>query len=324
MHSPVVGDNRLKKLGRGFIDTCEQWWAKHIARPVFFLLPPMIVTNVATRSNLQQEIADLLGDKVAAFIHGSALLIIVGAYLYVAFLKGVYAAIEHYSKPERELGRKECIAILQALDNVVSEKCRRFGDDLKITKKGAKHDAASIFLSITRPDQQIALLVEAVRTVFSFLDETNALFRIGLLSVKEGKPTEWLAFSPTAHPPRTAASDLSAPGSCVSSAIRTKSIVVVQDIQKEIKKRTKGERRFMKGNTQPTDQGSQLCFPIIHASSGNVEYVLSIAGNKRDCLIEEHAELYAWILEHFVLRISLEHNLVLLREMANGPERKAA
>lgn len=324
MHNPIVGDNWLKKSGRLLIDFCEQWWVKHIARPFVFLLPPMLVTNVATRSGFQQQLAVLLGEKISGFVQESALLIIIGAYVYVTLLKGIYAAIEHYSKPERELGRKECIAILSALNTVVSEKCRRFGDNLKRSKICNNQNASNIFFQITCPDQQIALLIEAVRTVFSYLDETNALFRVGILSIKNDRAEEWLAFSPTSHPPRTLPSELCAPSSCVSYAIKTKSIVVIQDIQKELSKRTKNQRRFMKGNTQRSDQGSQLCFPIIHPSSSSVEYVLTIAGNKKDCLIEKHAELYAWVLEHFVLRLSLEHNLILLKEIANESERKAA
>lgn len=324
MHDPIVGDNWRKKAGRSIVDLCEQWWVKCIIKPFIFILPPMIVTNVATRSELQKQLFNILGEKISGFVHDSALLIIIGAFIYVMILKSIYAAIEHYSKPERELGRKDFIAIISALNTVVSEKCRRFGDDLKKYKASTNQDAVSIFFQITRPDQQIALLVEAVHTIFLYLDKTNALFRVGILSVKNGRAEEWLAFSPGSHPPRTSASELSVPSSCVSHAIKTKSIIVVQDIQHELSKRTKIERRFMKGNTQPSDQGSQLCFPIVHPSSSTVEYVFTVTGNKKNCLIEEHAELYAWLLEHFVLRVILEHNLILLKEVANESGKKVA
>lgn len=40
----------------------------------------------------------------------------------------------------------------------------------------------------------------------------------------------------------------------------------------------------------------------------------TIVADKENCILEEHAELYRWILNHFVLRLTLEHNLIILKE----------
>lgn len=318
MQHPIVGDNKWKKFARSVVKFCEQWWVQQLVRPIFFLFPPMLATTIATRQGLQTEITATLGDKVGAFINNSALLTLIGAYFYVAFLKTLYAGIEHYSKPGKELSVEDILAILEALNVVVGDKSRRIGGEAKSSRSKQSIDPTATFLQITRPDQQIALLVAGLRSVFSYLDEENALFRVGLLKITDGVPDEWVAFSPESHPPRTPANQLSTPTSTVAQAIKSRSVVVVDDIQKELKKRTKDERRFLKGNTQPNEQGSQLCYPVVHSTSGNVEYVITVAANKKECLVERHAELYSWIIDHFVLRISLEHSLLILKEKANG------
>lgn len=132
-----------------------------------------------------------------------------------------------------------------------------------------------------------------------------------------------MAFEPGAHPPRTQAKNLASPSSTVSHAIKKKSIVIVDNIQNELSKPNKKERQFLKSNTQPTDQGSQICYPIVHASTGVIEYVLTIAGNKKNCFLSKHAELYAWIIGIFTTRISLEHSLLILKEKANGGKKSA-
>lgn len=318
MHRPVVGDSWLKRRTRNFIEFSEQWWVKSLVRPVVFLLPPMFVTAVVSRQGLHDQVVNIFGPTIGDILNHSAVLILLGAYLYVVIMKSIYAAIEHYSRPKRELNTKDLLAILQAINIVVGDKNKRFCSYLKKQLHSPTINSAETFQEITRPDQQIALLITGLRTVFEYIDDKNAFYRVGLLRIEDSVPVEWVAFEPASHPPRTPPSQLAAPSSTVSNALRTRSIVVVEDIQAELnRKANKKERRYLRSNTQPHEQGSQLCFPINHASTGNVEYILTIAGNKKLCLIEEHAELYSWIIEHFATRISLEFSLLILKEKAN-------
>ena len=131
----------------------------------------------------------------------------------------------------------------------------------------------------------------------SSLTESDALFRVGLLIVTDGSPTEWAHFDPAERPPRTPAQDLAHPGSTVMLAIRAKSPVVVEDIAKELRKKTKEKRRYLKCNTREGEEGAQLCYPVIHPTTGRVEYVITIAGDKKCCLLERHQALYEWIID---------------------------
>lgn len=307
-------DSNGKKLCRNLVKLCESWFVKHLLRPVLFLLPPMLLTMVAVRQGLQAEVVEFLGPAVGGLLNQSALLIILGTYLYVVLMKAIYAGIKSYAKPEKELDVGDMVAILEALDIVVGDKAKRMGMEAKRLSQVAGVCGVKTFRQVTRPDQQIPLLIRGIRGVFEFMDTEKTIFRVGLLRIEEGKPVDWYSFDPASHPPRTQAIALKAPTSTVSQCIKSRSIVVVDDIQKELSKKTKKQRRFVRGNTQDDDQGSQLCYPLIHPATGKVEYVVTIAGNRTNCLVARHSELYAWVISHFAVRLSVEHSLLMMKE----------
>jgi hypothetical protein len=173
-----------------------------------------------------------------------------------------------------------------------------------------------IFSELTKPEQQISLLISALKACIECIDQTNSFFRVGLLLIKNDEPYEWACFDPAGRPPRTPAGDLSHPGSTVMQSIKTKTPVLVEDIAKELKIKNKDNRRFLKFNTAAGEDGSQLCYPIIHPATGKVAYVITVAGDKKLCLAEKHLPLYTWLIDHFAMRISLEHSLLLIKEKA--------
>ena len=324
MNEPVVGDSWIKKQCRGIVKICESLFIKHIIRPIFFLLPPTILTMVAAKKGLQVEIVLLVGENIGNFLNQSALLIIIGAYLYVVIIKSIYAAIRSYAKPAKELEVGDLIAIIKSIDIVVGDKAKRMGNQAKLILNSRSICGRKTFKKVTRPDQQIPLLISGVRSVFEYMDDANTIFRVGLLKIEKNKPVDWYSFDPVSQPPRTKATASQSPTSTVSQCIKSRSIIIVDDIQKELNKKTKKERKFVKGNTQELDQGSQLCYPLIHPATGQIEYVFTIAGNRSNSLVMKHSELYAWIINHFAVRISMEHSLLIMKEKANEPETVAA
>ncbi len=317
MQHPVVGDNKRKKLCRLTVKFCELWSVTYFLRPLLFVLPPMIITLAVTKKSINTDIIELFGRYIGNLINNSGLIIIIGLFLYITIMKALYAAIYSYSKPAKDVDIDDLLAILKALNLVVGDKCKRMSNEVKKVLAQTTICPATTFNNITHPEQQIPLLIAGIRSVFEYMDKTNAMFRTGLLRIASGKPIEWVAFEPASNPPRTAAKNLSVPTSTVMHAIKNKSIIVVADIQAELNKKSKAIRRFVKSNTQESDQGSQLCYPVVHPATGDVEYVITIAGNKKDSLVENYAELYTWIIEHFSLRLSLEHSLLILKEKSN-------
>ncbi|MBW3165517.1 hypothetical protein [Ferrimonas balearica] len=184
----------------------------------------------------------------------------------------------------------------------------------KASTEDAQLCAKTVFREITQPESQIPLLIHGIHTVFESVISEEVTWRIGLLKIEGGKPIDWYAFFPGESPPRTSPRALGAPSSTVSKCIETKAMVIVEDIQQELGKRNKQSRRFVKGNTQPNDQGSQLCYPIIHSATGEVEYVITIAGDRARCMLERYRTIFDYVLQRFALRLSIEHALLIMKE----------
>ena len=324
MNEPIIKDHLGKKICKNIVSFCESWFIKHIVRPIFFLLPPSLLTMIAAKEGMQAEVVQYSGQLIGDFLNKSALIIIICTYIYVVLMKAVYAGVKSYAKPARELEIGDLFALLKAIDIVVGDKVKRVTLEVKKIINNSNVIGDLKFLQSTRPDQQIPLLIVGLRSVFEYMDKEKTVYRVGLLRIVNDKPVDWFSFDPASLPPRTEAQTLGAPTSTVSQCIKNKSLVVVEDIQKELKKRTKKERRYIKGNTQETDEGSQLCYPLIHPATGKVEYVFTVAGNRSCCLVEKYSELYAWIIRHFAVRVSLEHSLLIVKEKADESTKEAA
>lgn len=320
VYKPTSKDSFFRKSCRKITASCDHWFVRSFLKPVFFILPPSLVTMVVSKSNLKQELTSILGADISSFLTQSSLLVLIGAYLYVVILKSLFSGIDYYSKPERELSRDDILVVLKAIGIVVGDKMKRFSNHAKDTVSKTTVNRGDIFLELTQPRQQIDLLVSALRTSIDWIDQTNAFFRVGLLVIKNNEPVEWAYFDPAERPPRTLPKDLSHPGSTVMKAIKAKSPILVEDIAKELKIKNKDKRRFLKCNTTEDEDGAQLCYPIIHPATGVIEYMITIAGDKKLCLEEKHLPLYVWLIEHFAMRISLEHSLLLIKEKTNEQE----
>lgn len=325
MPKPIIEQPLTKRICKKITSFCETWMVKHILRPVFFLMPPAFLTLIATREGLRDNIVKYTSASTGEYLNNSAILILLITYLYVVIMKAIYAWIVNHAKPEKELEVGDLLALLKAIDIVVSDKTKRMSMEAKLLLNKDRACGQKTFLQITRPDQQIPLLIGGIRNVFEYMDNTDTVFRVGLLKIENNKPIDWYSFDPVSLPPRTPAKALKTPTSTVAHCIKTRSIVVIEDIQKELSKKAKKDRHFVKSNVQDSDEGSQLCYPLIHPATGNIEYVFTIAGNRANCLNKKHKELYSWIIEHFSVRVSMEHSLLIMREKAaNEPEKIAA
>jgi hypothetical protein len=316
VRKPVVGDSRSREFCRKFVRFSEHWLVKNLVRPVIFIMPPSIITLVATRSGLQAQLDPLLGHKIVSLLNDSALLVLVFASLYVYLLRTIYSAIEHHSKPERELNRDDLNAMLNSLNVVVGDKMKRFSSYFRSIDQEKRLCGNDVFQNITQPRQQIGMLVAALRGVFEFIDSSDALFRVGLLIIKDDKPCEWAHFEPAEHPPRTEPSELANARSTVMHCIKAKSAVLVEDIAKELAKR-ENKQRYLRCNTGDGDNGSQLCIPVICPMTRKVIYVITIAADRKCALREKHLPLYRWIADNYTLRMTLEHSLLILKEKTN-------
>lgn len=316
MIDPIVDDNRGRKICRAVVKICEGFFVKNVVYPVVIVLPPAVMMAVAQRSELKTEVSKLAPSLGEMLTTTTALAVLIGAPLYMVLVKTIYAAIKNYSKPGRELSKPEIISILNAIEIAVNAKSIRMATGARGALGKGSICPKETFRDITLPGQQMSLLTTGIHAVFERLSGETIDFKVGLLKVENGKPTEWLAFHPQAIAPSMTAEELTHRTSTVSCCLRSKKIVIVDDIEKELRKK-EDKRRYVASSAEAKEKGSQLCFPVTHPATGKIQLVITIAGDKANSLIERHSDLYEWVLKHFVVRLSLEQSLLIMKEKAN-------
>jgi len=280
------------------------------------VIPVTFLGIVLTKKQLLKNFP--YGEKLIAY--QIPLILVFVASLVISKL--VYAFIKEYSKPNSCVNNEEILAIVSAIDGVVDSKNHRFLDATKQSIK-EKWDAKRTFNEITKPEQQIALLVYAIQGVFEFIYNKEVEIKVGLMEVRESKPQEWFAFAPKDLPPKTGPQDLSAKSSSIMRALESGGLVVVESIKKELQKKSKKDRMCVKGRGDDND-GSLIAMPIYCPNTRQAIYVLSIKANREGTFSIEEAERYKWILQvMFFKRIVLEHHLLLMKKGSeNGQEIK--
>jgi hypothetical protein len=198
----------------------------------------------------------------------------------------------------------------------VASKNERFLDSAKRSLR-EKWKAAKIFREITKPEQQIALLVYAIQGIFEFIYKQKVVIKVGLMEIKQNKPKEWFAFAPKDLPPKTGADVLSVPTSAIMRCIEYGDMLVIEDMKKEISKKNKNDRHCVKGLSLDNDNGSLITMPVYCPNTREPIYVLSIRANKSQVFRVHDKERFKWILQNlFLKRIVLEHHLMLMKEEA--------
>ena len=316
MRIPATAERALGKMSKKFIAFCEKPLIKHIVGPIVVVLPPALVTLTVSKETIKTEMVRLLGPNIGTFLNESALILYIGAFIYLQFLKALYALMEERSKPRRELDRNDLVALMGAIGVVVDDKANRFIRAVKkaITGNPTFSSDETIFQEITQPEQQIGLLVTGIRTIFEqSIDQKNTAFHVGLVTVSNGRPVDWAFYVPPTPGPRIHASDLDHSESTVFHCIKKRRTILIEDVIKEARK-PPGKRQYRDFGLEGNANGSLLCYPLIHSATESIEYVLTIYGDSKKSLEYKYRELYEWVIRHFSTRIMLEHSLLMLKE----------
>ena len=285
--------------------------AQHLIYPIIIGLPAYLIVTVAAKGKLLTQAEGWIGSKAADYINSSALQILVIVYLLSVFGKLLAWLIDHCSKPNRELSREDILSILKSIEPVVDDKSRRFEKYARDLIKGRTVLGEKTFSEITQPEQQISLLIAALKSALEYIDKTNASFRIGIVIVNDNIPSGWGFYVPQEQQPSLTLEQLKDPRTTIMHAINDRNMVIVEDIVKEIQN---PKPRYLKNGSHHPTNGSLLCYPIIHPVTQQIEYVLTIAGDQKGCLAEKHAPLYSWVLRYYVSRIQLEHSLLIIKQ----------
>lgn len=308
---------KLPKGGGGLNDACAKRlfslykipWVQFFLAPLLFTLPPVLLTKF-TDSQKFHDFVSADFPQLAEFLDRYYLASILFATIYtiavLAFAKSIVRRVRI-----REIDTSGLLSIIAALDGIVGPKAARFGEHVKNIPNLTRE---TIFCTISQPQLQI---VEIIRSLWYLFDaaksrETNNLIRVVLARFADGKIIGFPVYFPADEFVDASLDDLNKPNSAFSTAFRTKKILVIPDIEKEL--RTK--KRYEPLGNHDDDSGSLICYPVIHKSTREVPFVISIHCDEKNYFKQdnEFVEIYKLTLERFALRLSVEYSLLLLKE----------
>lgn len=289
----------------------ERWWARYLIGPLLVSAPPIFLLNYARLPEIQGVAASLLPNWAGSLIpqNPSYLIFAAGVYTYACTVG--YGFVQGCSRPREEISVRGLLTLLHTIEVVVGSKAARFESAVQDINSG-RLDQNGIFLRITQPEQQIALLAQGILGFFDALEASDVGFKISVAEMKDGKPVAWFHHAPTSNPPRTQLSTLQRPESAICRAAKRKRLIVVEDFTVECQK-AKKNRNYVDEEQDSPDPGSLISYPVILGKSGSVALVVTVVADKNGYFKKHKADLYRWILDRFVVRRQLECQLLELR-----------
>ncbi|WP_339858901.1 hypothetical protein [Pseudohongiella acticola] len=283
-----------------------------IALTVLIYAVPAFLFTYLVETGFSELLNQILPQALTDLINNNKALIIVLCCLIFLFER-IWPIIDKtYIQPNITITDEGGLFLLESLNSIVRAKADRFGSEYeRLRKEDRLDDKSEVFSTITKPDQQIFCIVASIWAFLEAITE-EIEFEVRLVEVSNSKPIDWVAFAPADDPPAKKPDFLDVPTSALSNCIKKNKIIIVSDVAKEASKRT-GQQYYM---THEGDQGAILCYPIYNKPSKSFPYVLCIKANKVNYFVEKRLDYYKWLLEHFSERISVEHNLRLLKEGA--------
>lgn len=312
MRSSITHEGFLQKICIKLAKIFEQWWAKYIIGPLIVSAPPGLVFGFYQYESIHEKLPEWL----VSYFTTNQFTIIILTPLYVYLLTVIYGAIQGCSQSNDEIDTKGLLSLFDTLEKVVGSKAKRFDNVLWGLETGESHaDPATIFLEITQPSQQIALLAEGLHGFFDAIDTSGVSFKVTIASIEGNLPVEWFYYAPECEPPRTPFEVLQQPNSAICRSIKTRRMVVIEDFKSEAEKGDEGF--YAVGDGDEIDHGSLICYPLFDPRRGVVPYVLTVVANKKKYFLKRKRPIYQWVVERFVVRMKLEHHLEALKNKAS-------
>lgn len=205
--------------------------------------------------------------------------------------------------------KRALMTLFHLIDNVVGNKSERFANFAATYKPNGK----DVFLEITKPELQIDLLIKAVYSFFeSIKTSEDDEVRVCLVEMGPKHAKSFMFYEPKDQDP---AEDIKAYQNdrCgFTVAKQNKNLLIIEDIQKELKKRRTFDRRYIEVKGDP-NSGSIIIFPIRHRGLKEISYCISIYNSQPNYFKKSYREFYNKIMRVFAKRIELEHSLKLIK-----------
>lgn len=296
----------------------SSWLIKFLLVPIVLSAPPTLIaacySNKALKAFIKTQ-APQFASFAAPIANDYVWLFVTFIGLYPIVLMSLGKEI-HKRAHSNGLNVEGLLSLINSLDQIVGAKNSRFSRFSSSSTAGLTKENA--FCTITDPDKQIAEIIKEICLFFN-ATRTDAkklsLIRVTLAVMTNGKIANLPVYYPSDEPIRASLQSLNAQKSAFLTAARTKKMVLIPDIAKELK-RPKDKRKFVETENEEDNNGSIICYPVRCGSS--VPFVISVHCDEIGYFKNEFKDLYEHSLQRFALRMNVEYNLFVIKEKLCG------
>ncbi|NHQ86706.1 hypothetical protein HA050_11315 [Iodobacter sp. HSC-16F04] len=292
----------------------ENWFISKIISPIFITIPPAITLLYYTKNPAKDWIVKN-SPPLSQFLNEHAATMLLFSVLWLPIWQRVRDFIKYAGSSPIEVSAKNVTLLLAAFENIVAFKNKRFSDAARQIISG-KSDAESIFNLITQPESQIEETVQQIYTYFVAFDPLSK-YKINLAIIDNSEVKLIKFYYPRTAEVRTPIDILNNENSGIRIAARTGKMVIIEDVEHE---QSAPKARYVTSPDIETKPGSLICYPIKSGINSKVVFVVSIFCEtpKKFKEDKEFKKYYNELLKHFGVRLTLEHNLLVLKGAVNA------
>ena len=311
----------FKKFGYKLLSFIKRFWnnknVQTFLPPFLYSLGPTIGSIAFEWNPAQKFITKHFYNEFDKWIQVHTGLALVLVVFWVPILYIIGKCLDYFLR--QKINFEWLIASLEALDLPVKSKKSRFGEyTITFLKNYSTSSNCDIFQEITKPKKQFERLIVGLYQIFKSI--CNSDVKIVIFEYKKVSRRTLLFYFirwPEDHP-LSKPEELLQENSCVISSIKRGDLIVIEDIEKELRK-PKNRRNFVL-TSSGRNQGSILCFPIkdTYLRQINTVLVISIYSENPYSFQNSKKEGYKEILQRFADRILIEYYLYLIRKHKYG------
>ena len=288
----------------------ESAWFRYVLKPAVLGIPPLLITAFYSNKSFGPYVTTEF-PSVASFLTDHSAWSIAFAAVYPGIIVALTQSLTKKVQPKGP-DVESLLTLIAALDGVVGAKLNRFADYFR-NRSGLNKEMA--FCAITQPEKQIEELIRGVCEFFNAAQpvKQRQLIRVVLAVLEKGEVTALPIFFPQDEAVRATVEELNKPRSAIQLSAKSKKILIIDDVAKEVKK-PESKRRYAVAESEEDHRGSLLCYPVVFNHTREVPFVISIHCEKEGFFKHDQAELYALCLQRFAIRLCLEYSLQQLKE----------
>lgn len=288
----------------------ESLWFRYVLKPAVLGIPPLLITAYYSNKSFGPYVLKEF-PQVASFLSDHSAWAIAFAAVYPGIIVALTQSFTRKVQPKGP-NVESLLTLFAALDGVVGAKLNRF---VSYQRKWEELTKETAFCEITHPEKQIEELIRGVCEFFNAAQQVKQrrLIRVVLAVIEKDEVVALPIFFPQDEPVRATVAELNKPRSAIQIAAKTKKILVIEDIAKEVKK-PEAKRRYVTVENEEDHSGSIICYPVVFNHSREVPFVISIHCEQEGFFKPEQAEVYALCLQRFAIRLCLEYSLQQLKE----------